>query len=183
MSEATSCTSRTSSVLPWALGRSMSAGCATPRTPSSALGQARAAPAFLKAVDLAAVGLDRSDEIVSLGPLLGLFIHLTTVTACCLAPSLGSGMLSSAEQPWFSVIIQKYAHQLEKLPLDVQAEAEVADVKLIHLYLSQQPLPILTILTKGQAGFPSRPNMSTLEPATALCPNCKIPGKALNLQS
>lgn len=81
-------------------------------------------------------------------------------------------MLSSAEQLWFSVIIQKYTHQLEKLPPEDRAEAEEADVKPIHLFLSQQPLPthlpILALLPKGQAGFPSHPNLSTLEPATAL---------------
>lgn len=135
-------------------------------------GQLWAASAFVTAVDLAAVRLGCLDEIVSLGPLPGLFIHLTTVTACCLAPSLGSRMLSSAEQLWFSVIIQKYTHQLEKLPPEDRAEAEEADVKLIHLSLSQQPLPthlpILALLPKGQAGFPSHPNLSTLEPATAM---------------
>lgn len=84
-------------------------------------------------------------------------------------------MLSSAEQPWFSVIIQKYAHQLEKLPPEDRAEAEEADVRLISLCRSQQPLPthlpILTLQLKEQAGFPSHPNLSTLEPAAALCPN------------
>ena len=143
-----------------------------------ARGQLRAASAFATAVDLAAVRLDCSDEIVSLGPLLGSFIHLTAVTACCLAPSLGSGMLSSAEQPWFSVIVQKYAPQLEKLPPEDRAEAEEADVKLIRLSLSQQPLPthlpILTLLPKGQAGFPSHPNWSAPEPAAAsLRPNLR----------
>lgn len=62
-----------------------------------------------------------------------MFIHLTAVTACHLAPSQGSRVLSSAEQAWFSVAREKYTQQLEKLPLEDRVEAEEADVKLIHL--------------------------------------------------
>lgn len=143
--------------------------------------------AFVTADDPAAVGLDLLDEIVSLGPRLGLFIHLTTVTARCLAPSLGSGMLSSAELPWFSVVIQKYAHQLEKLPPEDRAEAEEADVKLICLSLSQQPLPthlpILTLRLKGEAGaLPSKPEHAGA--GSSLVPEPQVvPGEALNLPS
>jgi len=48
-------------------------------------------------------------------------------------------------------------------------------VELIHLSLSQQPLPtrlpILTPLPKGQADPPSHPTLSRLEPAAVGCPD------------
>lgn len=106
--------SRTSSALPWVSDGPMSAACAHSMHPALVLARHKyPLPSSRQWIWL---GLCSLDEVPGVGPFPGSFINLAMVTARCLAPSLGSEMLSSAEQPWFSVVTLRCAHQLEKSP-------------------------------------------------------------------